>query len=149
MENAYISNSAVDQIFGGASLRLLAWSVYATASSTSCCSSSFQGDMCCCSCSRRPFERLHDVHLPSSTSYGYIEQIHEMSGVNGATYALSNGPSARYTLFLVFMHILLLFTAYVSSDTYMHIHVVTYIIHYKNIDLLWRSDGIISVTEGA
>jgi hypothetical protein len=35
--------------------------------------------------------------------------------VNGATYALSNGPSARYTLFLVFMHILLLFTAYVSS----------------------------------
>jgi hypothetical protein len=25
------------------------------------------------------------------------------------------------------MHILLLFTAYVSIDTYMHIHVVTYI----------------------
>ena len=50
-----------------------------------------------------------------------------MSRVNGATDALSIGPSAGYTLFLVFMHILLLFTAYVSSDTPMHIHVVTYI----------------------
>jgi hypothetical protein len=47
--------------------------------------------------------------------------------MNGATDALSIGPSAGYTLFLVFMHILLLFTAYVSSDTHMHIHVVTYI----------------------
>jgi hypothetical protein len=50
-----------------------------------------------------------------------------MSRVNGATDALSIGPSAGYTLFLVFVHILLLFTAYVSSDTHMHIHVVTYI----------------------
>jgi hypothetical protein len=50
-----------------------------------------------------------------------------MSRVNGATDALSIGPSIGYTLFLVFVHILLLFTAYVSSDTYMHIHVVTYI----------------------
>jgi hypothetical protein len=50
-----------------------------------------------------------------------------MSRVNGATSALSIGPSARYTLFLVFVYILLLFTAYVSSDTHMHIHAVTYI----------------------
>jgi hypothetical protein len=50
-----------------------------------------------------------------------------MSRVNGATDALSIGPSIGYTLFLVFVHILLLFTAYVSSDTHMHIHVVTYI----------------------
>ena len=50
-----------------------------------------------------------------------------MSRVNGATNALSIGPSARYNLFFVFLHILLLFTAYVSSDTHMHIHVVTYI----------------------
>jgi hypothetical protein len=48
--------------------------------------------------------------------------------VNVATEALSIGPSAGYTLFLVFVHILLLFTAYyVSSDTHMHIYVVTYI----------------------
>jgi hypothetical protein len=47
--------------------------------------------------------------------------------VNGATDALSNGPSVGYNLFFVFMHILLLFTAYVCSDTHMHIHVVTYI----------------------
>jgi hypothetical protein len=46
--------------------------------------------------------------------------------VNGATNALSIGPSAGYTLFFVFVHILLLFTAYVS-DTHMHIHVITYI----------------------
>jgi hypothetical protein len=45
-----------------------------------------------------------------------------------ATDALSIGPSAGYNLFFVFVHILLLFTAYVSSDTHMHIHVVAYII---------------------
>jgi hypothetical protein len=32
-----------------------------------------------------------------------------------------------YNLFFVFVHILLLFTAYVSSDTHVHIHVITYI----------------------
>jgi hypothetical protein len=47
--------------------------------------------------------------------------------VNGATDALSIGPSTRYNPFFVFVHILLLFTAYVSSDTHMHIHIVTYI----------------------
>jgi hypothetical protein len=71
---------------------------------------------------------LHCVHLPASTTYDYIEYTHEMSRVNGATDALSIGPSAGYNLFFVFVHILLLFTAYVSSDTHMHIHVVTYII---------------------
>jgi hypothetical protein len=50
-----------------------------------------------------------------------------MSHVNGATGALSIGPSMGYTLFFVFVHILLLFTAYVSCDTHMHIYVVTYI----------------------
>ena len=40
-----------------------------------------------------------------------------MSRVNGATGALSIGPSTGYNLFFVFVHILLLFTAYVSSDT--------------------------------
>jgi hypothetical protein len=50
-----------------------------------------------------------------------------MSRVNRATDALSIGPSAGYILFLVIVHVLLLFTAYVSSDTHMHIHVVTYI----------------------
>jgi hypothetical protein len=50
-----------------------------------------------------------------------------MYRVNGATDALSIGPSAGYTLFLVFVQILLLFTVYVSSDTHTHIHVMTYI----------------------
>jgi hypothetical protein len=59
--------------------------------------------------------------------YDYIEQTHKMSQVNGVTDALSIGPSVGYTLFLVFMHIIMSFTAYVSSDTHMHIHVVTYI----------------------
>jgi hypothetical protein len=44
-----------------------------------------QVDAWCCSSSRRPFEGLHCVHLPAPTSYGYIEQTHEMSRVNGAT----------------------------------------------------------------
>jgi hypothetical protein len=73
------------------------------------------------------FEGLHCVHLPASTAYDYIEHTHEMSHVNRATDALSIGPSAGYNMFFVFVHILLLFTAYVSSDTHMHIHVVTYI----------------------
>ena len=59
--------------------------------------------------------------------YDYIEHTHKMSRAKGATVALSIGPSAGYTLFLVFVHILVLFTAYVSSDTHMHIHVLTYI----------------------
>jgi hypothetical protein len=50
-----------------------------------------------------------------------------MSRVNGATDALSIDPSVGYNMFFVFAHILLLFTAYVSSDTHMHIHIVTYI----------------------
>jgi hypothetical protein len=50
-----------------------------------------------------------------------------MSRVNGATGALSIGPSAGYTLFFVFMHVSLLFTAYASSYTHIHIHVITYI----------------------
>ena len=49
-----------------------------------------------------------------------------MSRVNGATDALSIGPFAGYNMLFVFVHILLLFTAYVSSDTHVHIHVVTY-----------------------
>jgi hypothetical protein len=47
--------------------------------------------------------------------------------VNGATDALNIGPSVGYTVFFVFVHVLLLFTAYVSNDTHMHIHVITYI----------------------
>jgi hypothetical protein len=50
-----------------------------------------------------------------------------MSRVNGATDVLSIGPSAGYNMFFVFVYILLLFAAFVSSDTHMHIHVVTYI----------------------
>jgi hypothetical protein len=45
-----------------------------------------------------------------------------MSRVNGGI-----GPSTGYILLLVIVHVLLLFNAYVSSDTHMHKHVVTYI----------------------
>jgi hypothetical protein len=87
---------------------------------------------CCCCCtttSRQPFEGLHCVHLHASTSYGYgyIEQTHEMSRVNGVTSALSIGPSTGYILLFVFVHVPLLFTAYMSSHTHMHIHVIAYI----------------------
>jgi hypothetical protein len=40
-----------------------------------------------------------------------------MFGVNGATDALNIGPSVGYIMFLVIVHVLLLFTAYVSSNT--------------------------------
>jgi hypothetical protein len=53
------------------------------------------------SSSPAPFEGLHCVHLPVSTAYDYIEHTHEMSRGNGATDALSMGPSAGYILFLV------------------------------------------------
>jgi hypothetical protein len=70
---------------------------------------------------------LHGIHLPASTSYSYIEQTHEMSRGNGAADALSIGPFSGYTLFFVFVHVSLMFIAYVSSYTHMHIHVITYI----------------------
>jgi hypothetical protein len=94
--------------------------------SASCYLSSSRGDACYCS-SRRPFEGLHVVHLSASTLYNYIKQTHEMSRVNEATDALSIGPSAGYTLFFVFVHVSLLFIAYASSYTHMHIHAIAYI----------------------
>jgi hypothetical protein len=57
-----------------------------------------------------------------------------MSRVNGVTDALSIGPSAGYILFLVIVHILLFFTAYVSSDTHMYIHVVTYVTLFSGLN---------------
>jgi hypothetical protein len=63
----------------------------------------------------------------ASIAYDYMKHTHEMSRVVGATDALSIGPSAWYTLIFVSMHVLLLFTPYVSSDTHIYIHVVTYI----------------------
>jgi hypothetical protein len=43
------------------------------------------------------------------------------------------GPSTGYNLFFVFMHILLLFTAYVTSNTYVHI-TYRHIRHYDFLD---------------
>jgi hypothetical protein len=84
------------------------------------------------SSSPTPFEGLHCVHLHVSIAYVYIEHTHEMSRVNGATDALSIDPSAGYNLFFVFVHILLLFTAYVSSDT--HAHTCRHIHHCDFLD---------------
>jgi hypothetical protein len=55
--------------------------------------------------------------------------------VNGATDALSIGPSDGYTLFFVFVHVSLLFTAYANSYTHMHIHIITYIVLFFWIKL--------------
>jgi hypothetical protein len=120
--------------FWGASSRLLVWSVRPDTASTSYCSSSFRGDECCCYSSRRPFEGLHGVYLPASTLYGYIKQTHEMSHVNRVTNALSIGPSVGYTLFFVFVHVSLLFTAYASSYTHMYIHVIIYIAPFSGLN---------------
>jgi hypothetical protein len=50
-----------------------------------------------------------------------------VSRVNGATDALSIGPSAGHFLFFVVVHVSFLFTAYANSGTHIHIHVITYI----------------------
>jgi hypothetical protein len=44
-----------------------------------------------------------------------------MSHVNGATSALSFGPSIVYSLFLIFVHVILLFTTTLSSYAHMSI----------------------------
>jgi hypothetical protein len=58
-----------------------------------------------------------------------------MSRVNGATNALSIGPSAGYLLFFVLVHILFSFISNASSDTHMHIHAITYITLFFYIKL--------------
>jgi hypothetical protein len=68
-----------------------------------------------------------------------------MSRVNGATNALSIGPSAGYTMFFVFVHISLLFTAYASSYTHMHIHVITYITLFFWIKLKLKMPKFLTV----
>jgi hypothetical protein len=47
--------------------------------------------------------------------------------MNGATDVLSISHSAGYNRLLIFVYILLFFNACVSSDTHMHIYVITYI----------------------
>jgi hypothetical protein len=47
--------------------------------------------------------------------------------VNGATDALSIGPSAGYFLISILVHVSFMLAAYASSNTHMHIHVTTYI----------------------
>jgi hypothetical protein len=60
----------------------------------------------------------------------YIEHTHEMSRLNEATDVLSISLSAGYILFLVIVHVLVLFTIYVSSDTRTHAHTCCHIHHY-------------------
>jgi hypothetical protein len=43
------------------------------------------------------FEGLHCVHLPASIVYDYIEHTHEMSRVNGVTYALGCPLTGGFT----------------------------------------------------
>jgi hypothetical protein len=74
----------------------------------------------------RSGERMKDYHTRCLVQ----EQTYQMSRVNAATDALSIDTLAGYTLFFVLVHVLLLFNAYVSSYTHMHIHVISYISHY-------------------
>jgi hypothetical protein len=53
-----------------------------------------------------------------------------MSQVNRANDVLSIGPSAGYIMFLVIMYVLLLFTAYASSSTHMHIYMPSHTSHW-------------------
>jgi hypothetical protein len=112
----------LDAQSGTQAIRFLG-SVLATARfirSTSAASSTYG------SSSSEPFEGLHCVHLPASNMYGYIKHTHEMSYVNGATDSLSISPSTGYFLFSVLVHVSFLCTAYMSSGTHMHMHVITY-----------------------
>jgi hypothetical protein len=53
----------------------------------------------------------------------YIEHTHEMSRVNRVTGALSIGPSVEYSLLLIFVHVILLFTATMSSYAHICYHI--------------------------
>jgi hypothetical protein len=68
--------------------------------------------------------RSRDCTLSASTAYDYIKHTHKMSRVNGITDILVIDPSAGYTLFFVFVHVLLLFTTYLNSDIHIYIHIV-------------------------
>jgi hypothetical protein len=58
-----------------------------------------------------------------------------MSHMNGATSVLSIGPSTGYSLFFTFVHVILLFTATVSSYVHIHISVIMFIVLYFSIKL--------------
>jgi hypothetical protein len=81
------------------------------------------GDVCCCFSS--------GDHSRDCTAYIFP---HPLSTTTSNIHtrclvwkALSIGPSAWYILFFVFVHILLLFTAYTNSYTQMHIHVTDFL----------------------
>jgi hypothetical protein len=65
--------------------------------------------------------------------------------VNGATDALSIGPSTGYFLISVLVHVSFLFTAYANSDT--HIHVITYITLFFWIKLKLIMLNFLTVSE--
>jgi hypothetical protein len=69
---------------------------------------------------------LHYIHLSASIAYDYTEHKHEMFRVNETTDALSIGPSAGYSVLRICVYFTV-FSAYVSSDIHMDIHVVKYI----------------------
>jgi hypothetical protein len=129
-----VHRCADDQVFGSVFATACFIRSTSAASSTSGSSSSSPGDTCCCSSSGDRSGGLHRVHLLASNLYGYIEHTHKMSRVNGATDVLSIGPSAEYFLLFVFVHVLyvlLLFTAYASSDTHTCHHMYR-IVFYGN-----------------
>jgi hypothetical protein len=66
--------------------------------------------------------------------------------VNGATDALNIGPSVGYSLFFIFVHVILLFTAAVSSYAHMHISVITFIVLYFFIKLIMKMPKFLTFT---
>ena len=83
------------------------------------------------SSSPAPFEGLHCVHLPASTTYDYIEHTHEMASVNGATEPWASVPpqGTICSLYLCIFYCCLLLTWVV-------IHICTYISSHTS---LWFS----------
>jgi hypothetical protein len=70
----------------------------------------------------RPAALLPGDRSRDCTAYIFLHRLRTATS-NKHTRCLSAG----YTLFFVFVHVSLLFTAYASSYTHMHIHVITYI----------------------
>jgi hypothetical protein len=74
-----------------------------------------------------------------------MEHTHEMSRVNGVTGALSIGPSTGYSLLLIFVHVILLFTATMSSYAHIHISVITFIALYFWIKLNMKMPKFLTI----
>jgi hypothetical protein len=70
-----------------------------------------------------------------------------MSRVNGALGTLSIGRCVGYSLLLIFVHVILLFTATVSSYAHIHIYVITFIALFFWIKLNMKMPKFLTDTD--